>query len=99
MNLFKELFSELSGFKSIQEAIGNNTSPVSVTGLSHIHRAQLAAALGGEKINLAVTSTEAEARRLCDDINMMSGRNEAVVFRQRSLCSHLLTAQTTSTNT
>ena len=46
MNLFKELFSELSGFKSIQEAIGNNTSPVSVTGLSHIHRAQLAAALG-----------------------------------------------------
>ena len=85
MNLFKELFSELSGFKSIQEAIGNNTSPVSVTGLSHIHRAQLAAALGGEKINLVVTSTEAEARRLCDDINMMSGRNEAVVFPSKEL--------------
>ena len=85
MNLFKELFSELSGFKSIQEAIGNNTSPVSVTGLSHIHRAQLAAALGGEKINLVVTSTEAEARRLCDDINMVSGRNEAVVFPSKEL--------------
>ena len=85
MNLFKDLFSERSGFKSSQEAIGNNTSPVSVTGLSHIHRAQLAAALGGEKINLVVTSTEAEARRLCDDINMMSGRNEAVVFPSKEL--------------
>ena len=85
MNLFKDLFSELSGFKSIREAIEKKITPVSVTGLSHIHRAQLVHALSGDRINLVVTSTEAEARRLCDDINMMSGGAEAVVFPSKEL--------------
>ena len=38
MDLFKELFGELAGFKSLREAVDKNISPVSVTGLSHIHR-------------------------------------------------------------
>jgi len=85
MNVFKELFTGLAGFKSLREAIDKNISPVSVTGLSHIHRAQLIYALGGKKINLVITGTEAESKKLCDDINMMAGCEEAVLFPSKEL--------------
>ena len=38
MDILKSLFKELSGYKGIEEALKKNISPVSVTGLSHIHR-------------------------------------------------------------
>lgn len=85
MNLFKQIFRELPGFKSIEEALHKNISPVSVTGISHIHRAQLIYALSGEKLVLAVTGTEAEAKKLCDDINMMSGEETAALFPSKEL--------------
>ncbi len=85
MNIFKQLFSELSGFKSVREAIDKNISPVSLTGLSHIHRAQLITALDGDKVNLVITGSEAEARKLCDDINMMTGSERAVLFPSKEL--------------
>ncbi len=85
MNIFKELFTELDGYRSISQAIEKKISPVSVTGLSHIHRAQLITALAGEKVHLAVTGTEAEAKKLCDDINSMSGSDTAVLFPSKEL--------------
>lgn len=85
MNIFKQLFSELSGFKSIREAVDKKISPVSVTGLSHIHRAQLIAALDGNRINLVITGSEAEAKKLCDDINMMTGSERALLFPSKEL--------------
>lgn len=83
MKLFSNIFSELSGFKSILECLEKNISPVSVTGLSHIHRACLVSALVGNRVNLVVTGTEAEAKKLCDDINMMTGKESAVLFPSR----------------
>ncbi|HPY86319.1 MAG TPA: hypothetical protein PLS20_14975, partial [Ruminococcus flavefaciens] len=65
MKLFKELFAELQGCKSLSEALNKNISPVSVTGLSHIHRAQLIYALNSGKVDLVITGSEAEAKRLC----------------------------------
>ena len=85
MDLFKKIFGELTGFRSISEAIEKKISPVSVTGLSHIHRAQLIHALSGQKINLVITGSEAEAKKLCDDINMMAGSEEAVLFPSKEL--------------
>ncbi|MBR4628413.1 MAG: transcription-repair coupling factor [Ruminococcus sp.] len=85
MDIFKKLFSELSGFKSIREAIDKNISPVSVTGLSHIHRAQLIHSLSEDRVNLVVTGSEAEAKKLCDDINTMSGSESAVLFPSKEL--------------
>ncbi|HOC35299.1 MAG TPA: transcription-repair coupling factor, partial [Ruminococcus flavefaciens] len=80
MNIFSTVFTELAGYKSVREAIDKNISPVSVTGLSHIHRAHLIHALSGDKINLVITGSEAEAKKLCDDINAMSGLESAVLF-------------------
>ena len=85
MKIFKELFKELSGYQNISQALDKNISPVSVTGLSHIHRSQLIYALSGEKTNLVITGSEAEAKKLCDDINMMSGENTAVLFPSKEL--------------
>lgn len=83
MKLFSNIFSGLSGFKSILECLNKNISPVSVTGLSHIHRANLVSALIGERVHLLITGTEAEAKKLCDDINMMTGTESAVLFPSR----------------
>ena len=90
MGVFSTLFGELSGCRSILEAIDKNISPVSVTGLSHIHRAQLLHTVcsGSGSVHLAVTSAEAEAKRLCDDINAMAGSPEsggAVLFPSKEL--------------
>ncbi len=83
MKLFSNIFSELSGFKAILECLEKNISPVSVTGLSHIHRACLVSALVGNRVNLVVTATEAESKKLCDDINLMTGTESAVLFPSR----------------
>ncbi len=83
MKLFSNIFSELSGFKSILECLDKKISPVSVTGLSHIHRACLVSALVGNRVNLVVTGTEAESKKLCEDINIMTGRESAVLFPSR----------------
>ena len=85
MKLFNDIFSELSGFKSLREAIDKNISPVSVTGLSHIHRAQLINAVNSGGVDLVITGSEAEAKKLCDDINMMSGSETAVLFPSKEL--------------
>jgi transcription-repair coupling factor (superfamily II helicase) len=85
MNIFKDIFRELPAFRSIREAIEKNISPVSVTGLSHIHRANLIAALSGEGVHLVVTGTEAEAKKLCDDVNAMTGGDTAVLFPSKEL--------------
>lgn len=83
MELFSTVFRELSGYKSICECIDKKISPVSVTGLSHIHRANLISALSGKKVNLVISGSEAEAKKLCDDINMMLGNDSAVLFPSR----------------
>ncbi len=83
MKLFSNVFSQLSGFKSILECLDKKISPVSVTGLSHIHRACLVSALVGNRVNLVVTGTEAESKKLCEDINIMTGRESAVLFPSR----------------
>lgn len=83
MEIFGSVFRELSGYKSIRECINKKISPVSVTGLSYIHRANLIAALNGDKVNLVITGSEAAAKKLCDDINMMSGTESAVLFPSR----------------
>lgn len=85
MNLFKQIFCELSGMKSVKEAIEKKITPVSVTGLSHIHRAQLIHSLPEDKIHIVITGSEAEAKKLCDDINMMSGGESAVLFPSKEL--------------
>lgn len=83
MEIFSSVFRELSGYKSIRECIDKKISPVSVTGLSHIHRVNLISAVNDGRVNIIISASEAEAKKLCDDINMMSGNDCAVLFPSR----------------
>lgn len=85
MELFKSIFRELSGYGSIVDSIKKNISPVSVTGLSGIHRAQLICTLRDDSDVLVITGTEAESKKLCDDINLMAGKETAVFFPSKEM--------------
>ena len=57
MKIFRDLFRELSGYGSVEEALSRNLTPISVSGLSGIHRANFISALADrdEKTKLVVT--------------------------------------------
>lgn len=81
MQLFSASFSRLSAYQALRQAQADGVSPVSFTGVSQIHRAQLMVALSGDVGTiLAVTADEVEARRLCEDINTMLDAPAARLF-------------------
>lgn len=81
MRLFSESFSRLAAYSALCQAQQDGISPVSFTGVSQIHKAHLLATLSGEIVPiLAVTADEADARRLCTDINTMLDEPAAWLF-------------------
>ena len=58
-----------------------------MTGLSSVHKAQLALTISTENVPavLFVTGTEAEAIKLCADINAMSGENTAMYYPTKEI--------------
>lgn len=86
MKFFSETFRELESWKDIEKCIKSKISPVCATGLSHIHKAQFIYSLYNESPILVITESEAAAKKLCDDIAVMSGdENFAVLFPSREL--------------
>ncbi|MDE6003841.1 MAG: transcription-repair coupling factor [Oscillospiraceae bacterium] len=87
MNFFTETFQELSDWKRLAESLHTGETPVCVTGLSAIHKAQLAltTAVEQEQIILFITSTEAEAIKLCTDINAMFGETIALYYPAKEM--------------
>ena len=87
MNFFSQTFTELPDYSRILNALAEGETPVCVTGLSGVHKSQLALTLAGENTPamLLVTGTEAEAVRLCADINAMADEETAMYFPAREL--------------
>lgn len=86
MNFFKETFKELESWKSINSFIDSGISPICASGLSHIHKAQLLYTLSEKCSIITITDTEAEAKKLCDDINTMAGETRfAMLFPAREI--------------
>lgn len=83
MNVFKQTFQELSAYREILECLNTGLSPVMVSGLSPIHKAQLILSLENQKTSLIVTDDESTAKKLCDDINAMAGKHTACMFPSR----------------
>lgn len=75
----------MAAYRSIEQAKANGISPVSLTGVAQIHKAQLLVTLCQSGTVLAVTGDEAEAKRLCDDINAMEQAQTAVLFPSKEL--------------
>lgn len=86
MNIFSGIFSELSGFKELKKCIQANISPVMAAGLAPLHKAQLLLALEDSHTSLVITDDESSAKKLCDDINSMSGnRRTACMFPSKEI--------------
>ncbi len=94
MAFFKNLISKSRAYKDICEAIEKGNTPISVTGVSDIHKAHLAAALCEKGGSLLICRNEVQARQMTRDINSMLGSNQAAFYPERDLCYDL--AQTSS---
>lgn len=79
-NIFNQICENLDFYQEICKAINNNKTPLSLTGVSSIHKAQLALSLCGLKPCCIVCDTEASARRICEDINSLSHEETACLF-------------------
>lgn len=80
MKFFRDTFRELSSFKDVQQFIENKISPVCATGLSGVHKAQFIYSLYSDTPSLVICESEAQARKLCDDIAVMSGDTDLASF-------------------
>lgn len=87
MDFFTQTFAELHDYQRLCSAVDSGETPVCVTGLSAVHKAQLVLTLSGRSAEpiLLVTGTEAEAIRLCADINAMSGKPIAMHYLAKEL--------------
>ncbi|MBQ8926643.1 MAG: transcription-repair coupling factor [Oscillospiraceae bacterium] len=87
MNFFTQTFAELDDYRRLCESLETGELPVCVTGLSAVHRAQLALTLSQTQTQplLLLTGSEAEAMKLCADINAMSGTPCTLHFPAREL--------------
>ncbi len=84
MQLYNQLFERLPEYERIRDAAISKT-PCDVVGLSPIHKAGLLHTLtaGTNRRALCIVADEAEGRRLCEDINAMSGEDMALLFCSR----------------
>ena len=78
--IFTKAIEELDLLKDIKYSISREESPVCVTGVSGIHKAQLAMSVYNFSPVLIIAEDEAAAKRLSDDINEMSGENVSCVY-------------------
>ena len=86
MPFFETTFQQLQCYRQLQQAKKDRCSPVALTGCAAVQKAQLALALSSEESPILVlTGEEAEARRLCDDINAMTGKQTAQLFPSKEL--------------
>ena len=81
MQFIAATFEQLTAYRELVRSQQEGVTPVSFTGVSQIHKAHLLTALCRENAPvLVVTAEEAEARRLCDDINAMLDETAAWMF-------------------
>ncbi len=87
MNIFYKTIEKISRFAELNEALENKEYPLSLSGISAIHKAMTALAMNyyGKKTVLVITEDEAAAKRFADDINSMCGEEIACLFPAKDM--------------
>lgn len=82
MNLYKLPLLKLSEYQTIVSALNTGALPCAAVGLSSVHKANFAAGIANDagRQTLIITPDELAARRLCDDINEMTGGDTAALY-------------------
>ena len=87
MAFFKNLFSKSRAYNELCDALLKNNTPVSLSGVSDIHKAHIAAALcERDGVSLLICRNEVLGRQFCSDVNAIMGKGAAVFFPERDLC-------------
>lgn len=81
-DLFIKAIENFPPYKDMLDAVSRGHTPLSVSGISAIHKAHFALGLGVKlgKPMLIITDDEASAKRLTDDINSLSGETRSLVY-------------------
>lgn len=79
-SIFVKSIENLNLYKDLQLSAERHESPVSVTGVSGIHKAQLALGIYNFSPVLIIAEDEAGAKRISDDINEMYGEICSYVY-------------------
>lgn len=85
MEGIEQLLSGSPEFQRIKHAVEKHATPVLVTGLSGVHKAHMIVSVTSQldKRGLVLVHDEANAMRICEDINIMAGDGTAVLFPSR----------------
>lgn len=84
-SIFTRAIEKLDLYKDLKFAYEQREAPVSVTGVSGIHKAQLAIGLYDYSPILIICEDEANAKRMSDDINEMSGEICSYVYPAKDI--------------
>ena len=85
MRFFTDAAAQIPALKELRRCMQKPVSPVSLTGVSHIHKAQLLLALSQDAPVTAVMADESAVRLLCEDINFMAGERVAYPYPAKEL--------------
>ena len=85
MQLFYDAGAQLSAVSELRKCLAKHISPISLTGVSQIHKAQMMLTLSQDAPLLAVTADDAAAKQLCEDINFMAGERAAYPYPAKEL--------------
>jgi transcription-repair coupling factor (superfamily II helicase) len=80
MPLILTALEKIGAYKEIEAALRSGQTPLYASGLPHTERAHFIAGLCRQRTVLAVCESEAAAKRLSDDINILSDENVSAVF-------------------
>ena len=85
MNIFYDICSRLTAYKEIKKCLLGGYTPCCATGVSHIHKAQLAMTVSSLSPCLVICEDEAECTRMAADINTMAQQQLAWVYPAKDM--------------
>lgn len=89
MNKLNEALASLPEVRELLLSLDAGTSPIAVSGLSGVHRAQLAAAVRHktQRPLLIVCADENEANRMAGDLHELLGEDVSLLFARDGNCA------------
>ncbi|MCQ2417559.1 MAG: transcription-repair coupling factor [Oscillospiraceae bacterium] len=85
MRFFTEAAAQIPAVKELRKALQKGQTPISLSGVSQIHRAQILLTISQDAPVLVLVSDEASARQICEDINYMAGERTAYPYPSKEL--------------
>ncbi len=85
MNIFYDIGSRLQAYKDIKKCLLGGYTPCCVTGVSNIHKAQLAMTVSTLSPCLVICDDEAACTRMAEDINSMARERIACVYPAKDM--------------